>query len=61
MKPVDVKANTYIDFGAKNNDKDPMFKVGDHIRIWKFKNSFPKRYTPNCSKEVFVIKLVCDL
>ena len=33
MKPVDVKCNTYIDFGKEVNDKDPKFKVGDHVRI----------------------------
>ena len=35
MKPVDVKDNTYIDFDKEINDKDPKFKVGDHIRISK--------------------------
>ena len=33
MKPVDVKDNTYIDFKKDVNDKDPKFKVGDHVRI----------------------------
>ena len=53
MKPIDVKDNTYIDFGKKVNDNDPKFKVGDHIRI---SNIFAKGYTPNWSEEVFVIK-----
>ena len=35
MKPVDVKDNTYIDFKKEVNDKDPKFKVGDHVRISK--------------------------
>ena len=38
------------------NDKDPKFKVGDHIRISKYKNIFAKGYAPNWSEEVFVIK-----
>ena len=38
MKPLDVKDNTYIDFKKEINDKDPRFKVGDHIRISKYKN-----------------------
>ena len=33
MKPNDVKDNTYIDFGKEVNDKDPKFKLGDHVRI----------------------------
>ena len=56
MKPIDVKDNTYIDFGKKANDNDPKFKVGDHVRISKYKNIFAKGYTPNWSEEVFVIK-----
>ena len=31
MKPVDVKDNTYIDFKRDVNDKNPKFKVGDHV------------------------------
>ena len=58
MKPVDVKDNTYIDFKKEVNDKDPEFKVGDHVIISKYKNIFAKEYTPNWSEEVFVIKKV---
>ena len=58
MKPVDVKDNTYIDFKKEVNDKDPKFEVSDHVRISKYKSYFAKRYTPNWSEEVFVIKKV---
>ena len=58
MKPVDVKDDTYIDFEKEVNDKDPKCKVGDHVRISKYKNIFAKGYTPNWSEEVFVIKNV---
>ena len=58
MKPVDVKDNTYIDFKKEVNDKNPKFKVGDHVRISKYKNIFAKGHTPNWSEEVFVIKNV---
>ena len=58
MKPIDVKDNTYINTDKEVNDKDPKFKVGDHVRILKYKNSFAKGYTPNKSEEVFVIKQV---
>ena len=47
IKPIDVKDNTYINFGNEVNDNDPKFKVGDHVRISKYKNIFPKVYTPN--------------
>ena len=42
MKPVDVKSSTYIDFDKENNDKDPEFKVGYHVRISKYKTIFAK-------------------
>ena len=56
MKPIDVKDNTYIDFGKEVNDNDPKFQVGDHVRISKYKCIFAKGYTPNWSEEIFVIK-----
>ena len=36
--------------------KDPKFKIGDIVRIWKYKNIFAKDYVPIWSEEVFVIK-----
>ena len=47
MKPVDIKDNTYIDFEREVNNKDPKFKVGDGVRISKYKNIFTKGYMPN--------------
>ena len=47
-KLVDVKDNTYIDsvelrsMKLRSNDKDPKFKVGDHVRISKYKIIFAK-------------------
>ena len=58
MKPVDVKDNTYIDFIKEVNDKDSKFKVGDHVIISKYKNSFAKGYTPNWSEEIRMNHLV---
>ena len=40
---------------------DPKFKVSDHVRDSKYKNIFTKRYTPNWSQEIFVIKKVKNL
>ena len=56
MKPADVKNNTCIDFKKEINNKDPEFKVGDHVRIPKYKNIFAKGYMPNWSEKIFVIK-----
>ena len=58
MNSIDVKDNTYINTDKEANDKDPKFKVGDHVIISKYKNIFAKDYTPNWSEEVFVVKEV---
>ena len=63
MKPVDFKDNIYIHgmelhSAELHSNKDPKFKVGDHVRISKYKNIFAKGYTPNSSEKVFVIKKV---
>ena len=42
MKPTNVKGNTYINIGKEVNDKDPKFKVGDYLKISKYKNIFAK-------------------
>ena len=55
MQPIDVKDNTYINTGKEVNVRDPKFKVGDHVRISKYKNIFAKGFTPNWSEEIFVI------
>ena len=39
MKPVDIKVNICIDFGKEVNDKDPKFKIDDHVRISKYKKN----------------------
>ena len=49
---------TYIDFEKEVNDRDPRFKVSDHVRISKYKNIFAKGYKANWSEENFVIKKV---
>ena len=47
MKLTDVKDNTYINIDKEVNDQDPKFKVGDHLRISKYKKIFAKGYTPS--------------
>ena len=59
MKPIDVRDNkrVYID---EHNEKLSRFKVGDRVRISKFKNIFAKGYTPNWSKEIFIVDKIND-
>ena len=58
MKPIDVMDNTYVDFTKEVNDKEPKFKVGDHVKIYKYKNIFAKGYTSNRSEEVSVVNKI---
>ena len=58
MKSVDVKDDTYINFKKEVNDRNPKFKIGDHVRIFKCKNIFAKGYTPNWSEEAFVVSKI---
>ena len=55
MKPVDVGDNKRVYI-----EKDSRFKVGDRVRISKFKNIFAKGYTPNWSKEIFIAHKIND-
>ena len=55
MNPIDVTGDSYAEYNENPNKKDPKFKVGDHVRISKYKNIFAKGYTPNWSEEIFVI------
>ena len=38
MKPIDVKSDFYAEYNEDSKKKDPIFKVGDHVRISKYKN-----------------------
>ena len=55
VKPIDVISDSYAEYNQDFNKKDPKFKVGDHVRISKYKNIFAKGYAPNWSEEVFVV------
>ena len=37
MKPIDVKSDSFAEYNEESNEEDPKFKVGDHVRISKFK------------------------
>ena len=58
LKPKDVKDNSFSGYFEESNKNDPKFKVGDHVRISKYKNIFAKGYSPNWSEEVFIINKV---
>lgn len=66
FKPVDVdksnepeiKENLKIIYKHLSVQREPKFKVGDCVRISKYKHNFEKGYTPNWSTELFTIKKI---
>ena len=60
MKPIDVTSDCYAKYNEDSNEKDPKFKVGDRVRISKYKNIFAKEYTQNWLKEDFVVSKIKD-
>ena len=58
IKPIDITSDSYAEYNKISNKKNPKFRVGDHVRISKYKIIFAKEYTPSCSEEVFVINKI---
>ena len=60
MKPIDVTADSYAKYNEDFNLTKPKFKVGDHVRISKYKNIFAKGYTQDWLEEFFVFSKIED-
>ena len=60
MKPKDVKDDNNRVYVDEHNKNDSRFNVGDRVRISKFKNIFAKGYTPNWSREMFIVNKIND-
>ena len=60
MKPKDVGNNNKRVYIDEHNEKSARYNVGDRVRIYKFKNIFAKGYTPNWSREIFIINKIKD-
>ena len=45
MKPTDFTSGCYAEYKDDSSEKDPTFKVGDYVRISKYKDVFAKGYT----------------
>ena len=58
MKPIDVTSDSYAEYNEDSNETEPKFKVGDLVRILKYKNIFTKGYTQNWSEKVFIISKI---
>ena len=58
MKIFDVKSDSSAEYNEDSNFTKPKFKVGDRVRISKYKNTFAKVYAQNWSEEVFVVSKI---
>ena len=54
-KYVCIHKLDHINPSKEINNKDPKLKIGDIVRISKYKNIFARGYAPDWSEEVFVI------
>ena len=55
MEPIEFKSDSFAKYNEESNEKDPKFKVGDPVRISRYKNVYAKGYKSNWSDAVFVI------
>ena len=55
MKPIGVTSDSYAEYNEDSNVSKPKFKVGDHVRIWKYKKVFAEGCNQNWTEEVFVV------
>ena len=60
MKPIDVGDNNKRAYIDEHNEKDSKVKVGDRVRISRYKNIFGKGYAPNWSSEIFIVDKIND-
>ena len=61
MKPTDVTSDPYAEYKEDSNEKDRKFKIGNRVRISKYKNIFAKGYTANWSEKVFVVSKIKNI
>ena len=60
MKPKDVGDNNKRVYIDEHNKKSGRYNVGDRVRISKLKNIFANVYSPNWSKEIFIVNKIND-
>ena len=57
MKSAEVTSDSHAEYNQDYNKKDPKFKVGDHVRISKYKNILLKDIPKICQKCSSLAKL----
>ena len=57
MTPTEGTTNNIVYVNEISNDK-PKLKVGDRVRIYKYKKYFEKGYETNWTKEIFIVSKI---
>ena len=52
---MSVTSDSYAEYNEDSNVSKPTFKVGDHVRISKYKKIFAEGCNQNWSEEVFAV------
>ena len=60
-KPINVTSDSYLEQSEYSNKKEPRFRVGDRVRISKYKKIFANEYSQNWSEEVFVVSKIKNI
>ena len=58
MKSIEVAYDSYAECNEDSNKKCRKFKVGDCVRISKYKNFFAKEFAQSWSKDVLIISKI---
>ena len=57
MKPIEITSDFYAEYNEDSTVTKLKFKVGDHVRISKYKNIFAKGSLKFCQKFLLSVKL----
>ena len=60
MKPKDVRNDNKSVNIDEHNEESARYNLGDRVRISNFKNIFAKGYTPDWSREIFIVNKIND-
>ena len=60
MKLKDIKNDNKRVYIDEHNKKSARYNIGNRVRISKLKNIFAKEYTPNWSREIFIVNKIND-
>ena len=55
MEPIDITSDSYAEYNEDSNEKDPKFKVGDHVKFQNTKTFLLRDTLKTGQKKFFII------